>query len=99
MTRNETRYDKTKRVVENVLEEIEHIPILEGHFKVGGEQMLPDSGGAMYFRHSRVYVEGDMNDMATLRVISRLCDEYDLVVDEEKGRELCSDNHAILRVE
>lgn len=69
---------------------------LKTTFKIGGEQYHPDTGH--YFRHHRLYVEGDMNDMEVLREVSRLCDEHGFEVDRRGSHTFAGDDYAILRV-
>lgn len=92
---SDSRYVVANRRMSNAYEDCD----LEARVKVGGEQMLPNSGGVMYFRQNRLEVKGDMDDLDVLAEVSRLCDEYDLEVDSYNGQTIAGDDYAVLRVD
>lgn len=93
-----TMYEIAKRVVPKAVERAEDFG-LDARVKVGGEQMLPDSGGQIYFRQDRVYVEADMKDFETMKAISALCEEFGLHVDSHQKQLLADENYALLAIE
>lgn len=69
---------------------------LEANVAIGGEQILPNSGGVMYFRDHHVRVAGDMNDMEVLKTVSMMCSKFDLEVDSYNGEPICDGKQARL---
>lgn len=93
--RSDSRYTVANRRMNNAYDDCE----LDCDVKVGGEQMLPNSGGVMYFRQNRLTVKGDMDDPEVLKEVSRLCDEHDLKVDSYNGQTIAGNKYAVLRVD
>lgn len=99
MSTHATPHEHAEEVVSNAYSDAKTSDLLEARVMPGGEQMLPNTGGVMYFRNNRLEVRGDMTHFPTLREVSRLCEEYGLHVDREKGVALHGEEYAILRVD
>lgn len=65
----------------------------------GEEHFRGDMDGGTYWKPENVEVEGDMNDMATLRVLSSIMDNHGLKVHTPRGYEMSDDGWARLVVD
>lgn len=91
--------DREKRAarIRAAVEEIRDAPNLDverWNYECGGEHFHPDVGE--YWLPEFVSVEGNMNDMATLRVLSRIMVEHGLKVHVTGPVSHSSDEHARL---
>jgi len=96
MATQRSRFDVARTVAPKAVRSVESRG-LDARVKIGGEQFHPDVGH--FFRHDRVSISGDMDDLSVLQIVSEVADEFGLVVDSQHGHEFHDDNSVVLRID
>ena len=98
---NATLPDRDARVarIKSAVAEVRDAPNLSVRVwcEYGEEHFHPDTGE--YWKPENVTVEGDMNDMATLRVLSAIMENHGLKVHSPHGVSMSGDDWARLVVD
>lgn len=97
---NET-INARESAMRSIVSEIERAPCLSVQVWCphGEEHFIGDMDGGTYWKPANITVEGDMTDMATLRVLNKLMDKHNLKVHKCRGytfSEKSSDGYARL---